>query len=145
MNLLVAVANNAALLEDRRRLANFWRCDQIVKGMRPCVVTYGDCPDRGVLGSAAMFAVTRVPETYIVEAAADVVRLAVLLSADDGDVGRDVLAVDEDPGGRSAGPTLVVVARALLSLVDPVLESPRGHFFLYAARRRASASVAKVG
>lgn len=143
MNLLVAVANDAALLEDVGRLANLWRCDQIVKGACACVVTYGDCPDHGRLGSAAKFAVTRVP-AHIVETAADVVRLAVLLSADDGDVGRDVLAVDEDPGGRTAGPTLIVIAGALLSLVNPVLKGPHIRLFLYAAQE-ASARAAKMG
>ena len=73
--------------------------------------------------SAFMSADQKTP-AHLVEAAADVVRLAVLLPAGDRDVGRDVLALYEDPLDRGAGAALVPRARALVRVVQPVLESP---------------------
>ena len=75
------------------------------------------------------FANTKAP-AHLVEAAADVVGLAVLFTADNGDVRRDVLAIDKDPGCRTARAVLVVVAGAVLGIVQPVLQSPDVRLFL---------------
>ena len=80
--------------------------------------------------SAFMSADQKTP-AHLVEAAANVVGGAVLLSAGNGNVGGDVLAVDQDPGDWAARPALIVFACALLGVVQPVLESPEVRLFLY--------------
>ena len=69
------------------------------------------------------------------EAAADVVGRAVLLTAGNCDVGRDVLAVYQDPSHWSPSPTLVELARALVGFVEPVLKSPHVRLLLSEASR----------
>ena len=64
------------------------------------------------------------------EASADVVRLAVLFTAGDSDVGGDVLAIDENPGHRAAGSTFIILSGAHVRVMQPILQSPNMGLFL---------------
>ena len=64
------------------------------------------------------------------EASADVVRLAVLFTAGDSDVGGDVLAIDKNPGHRAAGSTFIILSGAHVRVMQPILQSPNMGLFL---------------
>lgn len=66
---------------------------------------------------------------YLMESTTNVQRLPVLLTTGDRAVG-DVLALSQDPGDRSARAVLVILLRARLGLMQPVLECPHLCLFL---------------
>lgn len=81
-------------------------------------------------GRSAFNSADHISPTHLVEAPADVVGRAALLTAGNGDVGRDVLTVDQDPSHRTTDLALVVVPGALLGFVQPVLQGPDVCLFL---------------
>ena len=63
------------------------------------------------------------------ESTGDEERLAVLFTSWEG-ISRELVALDKDPGGRSARTELVEVLCAPLSVSEPVLQTPSMSLFL---------------